>query len=230
MLEDTAMRKLLLAAIGFATAATLACGSDDEEPSSSPQATDGATLAPTSSASPSEDSAETALAAAIALLNGVPEADCATNNPEQKDCVSLDPNDRELASLGIAVLAVEGPAGGSSALIMGQDAEGEWDYYAGGQQYYQASQLPGEMLVCTQGEGLNVRAEPSADADLITTLEDNSTATGEAFVLSEAGTPPPDALGGYGWYRISAPVEGWVYSKYVSGLADCSLHDSLETP
>jgi len=126
---------------------------------------------------------------------------------------------------------VEGPAGGSFALLMGREADGNWAYYAGGQQYYQASKLPGEMQVCTQGTGLNVRAEPSTDAELVRTVEDNSTVTGEEFVLTQPGTPPTASpVPGYGWYRISAPVEGWVYSKYVSGLADCSLHDSLETP
>jgi len=220
-------------ALALASAATLGCGgSNDEQPSVTPSDVPAAiTRGASSSASPSEDPAEAALAAAIELLEGVSEADCTTNNPEQADCVSIDPDDREPASLGIAVLSVEGPAGGSSALLMGREADGNWAYYAGGQQYYQASKLPGEMTVCTQGTGLNVRAEASATAQLVRTVEDNSTVSGEEFVLTQPGTPPTASpVPGYGWYRISAPVEGWVYSKYVSGLADCSLHDSLETP
>jgi hypothetical protein len=225
------VRKIIVA-VAFAGAATLGCGGDDEQPpdtSSAPAAV--LTGAASSSASPSEDPAEAALAAAIALVDGVPGADCTANNPEQKDCVSFEPNDGELASRGIAVLGVEGPAGGSFALLMGREADGNWDYYAGGQQYYQASKLPGEMQVCTQGTGLNIRAEPSSDADLVSTVQDNTTVTGEEFVLTQPATPPPESgVAGYGWYRTSAPAEGWVYSKYVSGLADCSLHNSLETP
>jgi hypothetical protein len=224
-------KRFLLGVLALATTATLACGGDDEDPSStaSAPAVTSANGPATNGSSP--DQAEAALAAAIELIDGVPEGDCTTNNPEQKDCVSLDPNDRALASLGIAVLGVQGPAGGPSALLMGRDAEGEWGYYAGGQQYYQASELPGPMQVCAFGDGLNVRGEPSSDADLVTTVQDNSTMSGEEFVLTEPGTPPPESgIGGYGWYQISAPAEGWVYSKYVTGLPDCSLHDSLETP
>ncbi|TMB68942.1 MAG: SH3 domain-containing protein [Chloroflexi bacterium] len=230
------MRKIVVA-LAFAGAAGLACGGggDKEQPSISSSAsiaaiTRGASASASPSQAPSQDPAEAALAAAIELIDGVSEADCTTNNPEQKECVSIDPNNRNAASLGIAVLGVEAPAGSGAALLMGREADGNWAYYAGGQQYYQASKLPGEMRVCTQGTGLNVRAEASADAQLVRTVEDNSTVTGEEFVLTQPGTPPPSFVAGYGWYRISAPVEGWVYSKFVSGLADCSLHDSLETP
>jgi len=224
----------ILVALAFAGAATVSCGGGDDEQPSSTSSGPGAAIITTSassSASPSQDAAESALAAAIELLDGVSEADCTTNNPEQADCISINPDDRESASLGIAVLGVEGPAGGSSVLLMGREAGGNWAYFAGGAQYYQASKLPGEMKVCTQGTGLNVRAEPSATAQLVRTVEDNSTVTGEEFVLTQPGTPPgASPVPGYGWYRTSAPVDGWVYSKYVSGLADCSLHDSLETP
>ena len=225
---------LILIALAFASTATLGCGGggDDEQPSSTSSAPAAAiTRGASSSASQSEDPAEAALAAAIELLEGVSEADCTINNPEQKECITLDPDNRALASRGIAALGLQAPAGGGAALLMGREADGNWAYYAGGQQWYQAWKLPGEMLVCTQGEGLNIRAEPSSEADLVTTVEDNSSVTGEEFVLTEPGTPPPESsASGYGWYQISAPAEGWVYSKYVSGLPDCSLHDSLETP
>jgi hypothetical protein len=227
------VRKIVVA-LAFASAAGLGCGgSDDDQPSTTSSAPAGAiiTSGASSSASPSEDPAEAAAAAAIELLEGVSEADCTTNNPEQADCILIDPDTREQASLGIALLNVEGPAGGGFALLMGREPDENWAYYAGGQQYYQASKLPGEMTVCTQGTGLNVRANPSADAELVRTVEDNSKITGEEFVLTQPGTPPTASpVPGYGWYRITAPVEGWVYSKYVTGLADCSLHDSLETP
>jgi len=230
------MRKLfLLGVLAFVGAATIACGGggDDGQPSSTSSGPAGAiiTSGASSSASPSEDPAEAALAAAMELLEGVSEADCMTNNPEEKECVSIDPNSREVAARGIGVLGVQAPRGSGYALLMGHEPDGNWAYYAGGQQYYQASKLPGEMTVCTQGTGLNVRANPSADAELVRTVEDNSTVTGEEFVLTQPGTPPTASpVPGYGWYRISAPVEGWVYSKYVTGLADCSLHDGLETP
>ena len=227
------MRNIVFA-LALAGAATIACGGgDDAQPSNTSSGPSVAiiTSAASSSATPGEDPAEAALAAGIELLDGVSEADCTTNNPEEKECVSIDPNSREVASRGIGVLGVQAPRGSGYALLMGHEPDGNWAYYAGGQQYYQASKLPGEMTVCTQGTGLNVRANPSADAELVRTVEDNSTVTGEEFVLTQPGTPPTASpVAGYGWYRISAPVEGWVYSKYVSGLADCSLHDGLETP
>lgn len=231
-LEDTSVRNIVFA-LALAGAATIACGGgDDAQPSSTSSGPSVAiiTSGASSSATPGEDPAEAALAAGIELLDGVSEADCTTNNPEQKECITLDPDNRALASRGIAALGAQAPAGGGAALLMGREADGNWAFYAGGQQYYQAWKLPGEMLVCTQGSGLNVRAEPAADAQLVRTVEDNSTVTGEEFVLTQPGTPPPSFVAGYGWYRISAPAEGWVYSKYVSGLADCSLHDGLETP
>lgn len=226
------MRKIVLA-LTVAGAATLSCGGDDEQPASTSSAPAGAILTSdaSSSASPGGDEAESALAAAIELLEGVSQADCTANNPEQAECISIDPNDSGDASRGIVLLTAEGQAGASSALLMGREPDENWAYYAGGQEYYQASKLPGEMIVCTQGTGLNVRANPSADAELVRTVEDNSRVTGEEFVLTQPGTPPTASpVPGYGWYRISAPVEGWVYSKYVSGLEDCALHDSLETP
>ena len=226
------MRNLLVA-VAFA-AAVVACGGGNGKQPSNTSSTPSAAIITTgasSSASPSQDPAEAALAAAIELVDGVSEADCTTNNPEQRECVTLDPDNRALASRGIAALGLQAPAGSGGALLMGREADGNWAFYAGGQQYYQAWKLPGEMHVCTQRSGLNVRAEASTDAALVRTVEDNSSVTGEEFVLTQPGTPPTASpVPGYGWYRISAPVEGWVYSKYVSGLADCTLHDSLETP
>ena len=237
------MWKLLcLATVAIAATATLACSGGDEQPTTSSSASAATSTKPPTSttvpataaprtAAPSPDPAEAALAAAIKLVDGVAEADCTTNNPQQKDCVSLDPNHRAQASRGIAALGERGPAGGPSALFVGRQGNGDWGYYAGGQQFYQAWKLPGPMLACTQGSGLNVRMEPSNDASLVRTLEDNSTVTGEEFLLTQPGTPPPaSTVPGYGWFRISAPVEGWVYSKYVSGLPECSFHDSVETP
>jgi hypothetical protein len=61
-------------------------------------------------------------------------------------------------------------------------------------------------------------------------------ASGEEFVLTEPGmlaSAEDPGEWGHGWFRISAPSEGWIYSKYVAGVgadypADCSLHDGLE--
>src|SRR5439155_249259 len=82
--------------LAFAGAATIACGGggDDGQPSSTSSGPAGAiiTSGASSSASPSEDPAEAALAAAMELIEGVSEADCTTNNPEEKECVSIDLN------------------------------------------------------------------------------------------------------------------------------------------
>ena len=93
--------------------ATLACSGGDEQPTTSSSASAATSTKPPTStsvpataapptAAPSPDPAEAALAAAIKLVDGVAEADCTTNNPQQKDCVSLDPNHRAQASRGIA--------------------------------------------------------------------------------------------------------------------------------
>lgn len=42
---------------------------------------------------------------------------------------------------------------------------------------------------------------------------------------------PPGMNWGYGWYRMSAPDSGWVYSKDVSGIeGPRPPHDLLEMP
>jgi hypothetical protein len=65
-----------------------------------------------------------------------------------------------------------------------------------------------------------------------------SIAKAEEFVLTEPGTPGTvdhQPNWGYGWFRISSPAAGWVYSKYLNGVggiysADCSDHEGLESP
>jgi hypothetical protein len=96
---------------------------------------------------------------------------------------------------------------------MGKTPSGDWAYWTGTQQDLEPLTLPGDMLVCTGGAGLNVRSDPSATATLIQTLTDETVVRGEQFVLTEPGTFL--GSGGNGWYRISAPTSGWVYSPYV---------------
>jgi hypothetical protein len=82
---------------------------------------------------------------------------------------------------------------------------------------------------------VNVRSSPSTDASVVATLADSTSARGEEFALTlprKLSIPPTE---GYGWFRISSPQAGWVYSKYVAGIgttysADCTEHDAIEQP
>jgi hypothetical protein len=54
----------------------------------------------------------------------------------------------------------------------------------------------------------------------------------EEFVLTEPGSSDTEEepRNGYGWFRLSSPLHGWAYSKYLTDAShgDCSLHDDLE--
>jgi hypothetical protein len=96
--------------------------------------------------------------------------------------------------------------------------------------------LPGEMIVCAGGDGLNVRAAPSTDAPIVGTLSDLTIVTAVQFTLTQPGVQPSqtaDQVVGHGWYRLSAPLAGWSSSLYLSNAeidaysstAPCAIHD-----
>jgi hypothetical protein len=128
----------------------------------------------------------------------------------------------EMLASGIAT----GPAGGA-ATFYGRRADGTWVYWfatqnSGGPQ----TSLPGDMIVCADGDGLNLRAEPSTSAAVVTLIPDGSVVRGDRFVM----TDPPTSGGGVGahpdgWYHIVSPQEGWAYDRFLieygHGITSC---------
>ena len=183
------------------------------------------------------DEAALAYAAALAAVGGVPATDCAAA-PMDTPCVDPRP---ALPCSGPACAAPD-PARGilgfrydypgqliqGGVVLMARDAAGGWGlWWAGARLTFHRFDLPGAMLVCADGAGLSVRAAPSADAPVRAVLPDLTPVVGEQFVLTAAGSVAGE--NGYGWYRISAPIEGWVAGDYVAdaGLGDCTLRDML---
>lgn len=174
----------------------------------------------------SDDASTAAFAAARDLLHGVSQADCLQNNPGRLSCLALEsvPADVER---GIAVFGVGDPDGnGGFDAVMGHMADGSWKLWFTSQNPYQPTRLPGEMAVCAGGDGVNVRASASTDASVVDHLPDGAHVTGEEFLLTEPAEPGHQ---GFGWFRISAPDAGWIYSKYLEAatLDDaCALHNA----
>jgi hypothetical protein len=106
-------------------------------------------------------------------------------------------------------------------------ADGEWGYWttianAGGGPL---TRLPGDGIVCADGDGLNLRAEPSTSAPVITLLADETRITADRYVQATAGnrrsTAPEPSFGhGDGWYHVVSPQEGWAYDAYVVPATD----------
>ena len=183
------------------------------------------------------DAVAAAYAAALAAVGGVPAADCDAA-PVDTPCVDPRPG----LPCGSPACAAPDPARGilgfrydypgqliqGGVVLVARDAAGGWGlWWAGARLAFHRFDLPGAMLVCADGAGLGVRAAPSGDAPVRAVLPDLTPVVGEQFVLAMVGIPAGES--GYGWYRISAPVEGWVAGDYVvdAGLGDCALRDTL---
>ncbi len=175
---------------------------------------------------PSTEAADAALTAALEHFDAVSDADCETNNPQNKVCAVLSSQPSEVQR-GIAVFGVGGPDGGGFVGVLGRDQTGEWKVWREVQQDYQLLTLPGDALVCGYGAGLTVVSSPTADAAAVGVLDDLTRVRAEEFVLTERAS---DLQHGYGWFRLSSPLDGWAYSKYLTNASwgDCSLHDALE--
>jgi hypothetical protein len=140
--------------------------------------------------------------------------------PEGKACV-YPRSSADHIRRGIALFGAE-----LAHAVVARGRDGVWRYWLSTQGTYLLLTLPGEMLVCADGEGLNVRAEPDINAPIVGGLADLTRVRGEEFVLTEPGNYDPRRLGS-GWYRLSAPVEGWVHSHYVPDAErrDCQTRD-----
>jgi hypothetical protein len=174
-------------------------------------------------------------AAALKELNAIyttvlTQEGCMVNNPARKLCILLEsqPND---AFGGVLLFGMTSPDGGGAALYFGRMQDGSWHYWFGTQNdTYQLVKFPADGIVCARGGGLNVREQPSTTASVVTLLKDLAPIRAEEFVLTQPGAfghagPDPD-----GWYRISAPVPGWVNYRYVSAASfkTCEFHDAVQ--
>ncbi len=111
---------------------------------------------------------------------------------------------------------------------MGREPDGSWGFWYGSQDFdYRAKSLPVDMIVCADGDGLNVRAKADPNSAVVKLVPDGSQVRAEQFVLTKEAAK--DFSGSDGWYRISGPVEGWVNVSYVSirlpGQKDCAIRD-----
>lgn len=199
------------------------------EPSLSPRPQTSPTPAPTSApiSAAATDLASASLAAALRLVDGAPESVCALEPLTQRICVApVAGSDTERGVAAFSVRAATGP--GAGLLVLGRDAAGAWGYWFGGQQYYQPSTLPASLRICADGVGANIRAAPGIEADRLDTLPDLTLLRAEAFVLTEPGDLDAGRAGA-GWYALSAPEEGWIYSTLATStqMEDCTLRDTL---
>lgn len=150
--------------------------------------------------------------AALEQLNAVSEQDCTANNPQNRPCLNLTSGSGVSVDRGLAQFSVAPKDGPAYSVIVAKDANGAWKLFQQGQQFRQQVVLPGDMKVCAEGTGLNLRAGPDTGATIVQLLPDETIVKGEEFTLTE---PAQGETNGAGWYRVSAPAAGWVYSRYV---------------
>jgi hypothetical protein len=228
-----------------------ACGDDDGDPpvplspspspagtttpATSPPATATTTpLTPTPSATPTPppSAAEQAQAIAVQFVGGTirpgGEPCAGPGNPQARPCVG--PQQVPDPERGIAIFGIEFPAGGATNLVLGRKADSTWaPWYATQGTDHHLKVLPGEMLVCADGDGLNVRERPDAAAPVVATLSDLDRVTADLFQLERAATSLQDFSAFYsGWYRLSAPVAGWASANFLADAldGDCRERDA----
>ncbi len=136
--------------------------------------------------------------------------------------------------LGVMRLGVNPKKGdvGAAAVFAGKGVDGLWHYwYATQNAVFRIADLPGDILVCADGEGLNIRSEPNTNSAVAGFVKDGARLTALSFLLTEPGNPGVNGKTGYGWYRVRAEgVSGWVYSKYITDarLKDCTYRNGIE--
>lgn len=238
------VRFVLLAALGLVVLAS-GCGDDDDGASTatpetavaSPTVAGAApTATPTREPSPTVKpvtAADSALAAALAKYNGIARKaneSCSQDNAKKQACLALT-SSAGAAERGTAAITVADAAGvGGFVAIFGRNGAGAWDLWFGTQNVsFHVWELPADMLVCADGDGLNVRKAPGSDSPIVTLLKDLATVRAEEFVLAAATNAN---VPGTGWYRISSPVEGWAHSNFLSDakLKDCAVRDIQVKP
>lgn len=229
----------LITMFGLAAAVSVAACSPKETPSPGPSnpftphpsitATNTPVPSPTPAPTPTprdpsiDEQVQRALRAAGQLLNIAVEPDCR----QGADCIRegvVGPS----VGRGILQLAYAGDGGGGAALIMGLDQDDEWVVWLASQRdLYQLLDLPGELRVCNDGEGTELRDAPSLEGASLALADDGEILAAESFLLTEPGSLDE---WGAGWYRITSPIEAWVFSRHVAAATtgDCSLRDVYE--
>lgn len=236
------MSRHLLAAVPLLLAAIVAaCGSGNgdgqattpesvtaaisptRDPSPTPEPTPTATPSPTPGASPTNP-----WPAALADLDGVAGADCNLPANLERPCVTLTSNDETVRN-GLAAFTVAARVGGGFVAVYGRTQAGEWWPLVRTQNSFLLLFLPGDVRVCADGDGLNVRELPTISATVVQTIADETIARVDQFVLDTAGD---GERRGFGWYHLAAPVEGWAHSDFLAAaaLGDCSLRNAQVTP
>jgi hypothetical protein len=179
---------------------------------------------------------EAVIAAALAAYDAVPEADCQSNNPQRKPCLSLR-STPEQVQRGIALFNVSVPGSTAAIGVLGRDPAGAWKRWFGYQTApYQLLQLPGEARVCAEGARLELRASPDPGAQVVAQLNPLATVRAEEFVLTQPEVMERQANGqvvlrpGNGWYRLTGAQTGWAPSRSLSDARynDCALRDATE--
>ena len=103
-------------------------------------------------------------------------------------------------------------------VAFGRKGDGSWGYFVvianggGGP----VLQLPGDASVCADGDGLNLRSEPSTTSAVVTLVRDNTVVRLDRFVLTKTGVPTTAAASGQngeGWYHIASPQAGWGFAR-----------------
>src|SRR5439155_9464332 len=112
------------------------------------------------------------------------------------------------------------PNGSGATGVLGRDGNGAWQRWFGYQNPpYQLLKLPGDVRVCAGPDRLNVRSTPTITGQILKSLDPETTARAEEFVLTQVeqpGSGQEPSKPGYGWYHLSAPQEGWAYSQFLA--------------
>jgi hypothetical protein len=134
-------------------------------------------------------------------------------------------------SRGVELLSMGFREGGGVMLVMGRDGDGDWyPWFTGQNLPSPLLQLPGEVRICPLNGGVvNLRSSPDESAEVVTDLAPGEVLHAESFQLTRA-EDTESRVRGEGWYEITAPEEGWVYSRETSNahFPDCAFHDALE--
>ena len=188
-----------------------------------------------------EEALAAAFAATLRLFDGTPADECTPRfweelqaAPRSGACVEPQSTAAH-AARGIALFGINsfgptedgGIGQGGAIAVMARGPDGQWRLWYGTQNFsYRLLVLPGDMIVCADGDGANLRAGPSTDASIVAVLPDLTPVRAERFTLTEPAAGRAQAAG-TGWYQLSAPLEGWAFSQLLSDAqyGDCSMRD-----
>ncbi|MFN0096381.1 MAG: hypothetical protein ACKVVT_16595 [Dehalococcoidia bacterium] len=128
---------------------------------------------------------------------------------------------------------------GAAAIYLARDQSGAWQFWFGAQQAtHRLTDLPGTLIVCADGDGLNLRSGPNAGAPTLGLAKDGERFFAKTFLITEFGDVNLKA--GAGWYQVVTETkdaqgriktgEAFIFSRFTSDarLRDCTLRNALE--